>query len=285
MPTYKIQVLNNFKPDWNQTDETQADYIKNKPTLGTLAEKDSEIYIGSGEMPEGYVLQIDPEGTASTIPTKTSELENDSGFITAIDLPTKTSQLINDSGFITLKDLPNPELPSVTEADNGKVLRVVNGVWSKDEIPAVSGGSVIGEFELIEEILIGESIAEFKRDVEPDGTPYDFKWIYIYLYSPNTNAAHGGRFYLYNDSGKNLFSPSVAFTNGNDYMAIGVADMFGGCSQNAFFISMARENVSTINSSMNMMFDEHITKINFKIPTNESVLMKDDIIKIYGVRW
>ena len=27
----------------------------------------NEIYIGSGEMPEGYVLQIDPEGTADTM--------------------------------------------------------------------------------------------------------------------------------------------------------------------------------------------------------------------------
>ena len=79
-----------------------------------------EIYIGSGEMPEGYVLQIDPEGTADTIPTK-------------------TSQLINDSGFITVGDLPNPELPSVTEADNGKVLRVVNGVWAAATIPNAEG--------------------------------------------------------------------------------------------------------------------------------------------------
>lgn len=117
-----------------------------------------EIYIGSGEMPEGYVLQIDPEGTADSIPTKTSELENDSGFITASELPTKTSQLVNDSGFttasdlptktsqlendsgfITVGDLPNPELPSVTEADNGKVLRVVNGVWAAVAIPNAEG--------------------------------------------------------------------------------------------------------------------------------------------------
>ena len=37
-----------------------------------------------------------------TVPTKTSELENDSGFITSSDIPTiptKTSQLTNDSGF------------------------------------------------------------------------------------------------------------------------------------------------------------------------------------------
>jgi hypothetical protein len=27
-------------PDWNQTDESKADYIKNKPTLGALAAKD-----------------------------------------------------------------------------------------------------------------------------------------------------------------------------------------------------------------------------------------------------
>lgn len=86
-----------------------------------------EIYIGSGDMPEGYVLQIDPEGTADTIPTK-------------------TSQLINDSGFITVKDLPNPELPSVTEADNGKVLRVINGVWAADTIPDNSE-QVIAELE------------------------------------------------------------------------------------------------------------------------------------------
>lgn len=38
------------------------------------------------------------------IPTKTSELENDSGFITIEDVPTKTSQLENDSGFLDGED-------------------------------------------------------------------------------------------------------------------------------------------------------------------------------------
>lgn len=39
--------------------------------------------------------------SASSIPTKTSELKNDSGFITSDAVPTKTSELTNDSGFIT----------------------------------------------------------------------------------------------------------------------------------------------------------------------------------------
>ena len=36
-----------------------------------------------------------------TVPTATSELTNDSGFITSATIPTRTSDLINDSGFIT----------------------------------------------------------------------------------------------------------------------------------------------------------------------------------------
>lgn len=52
---------------------------------------------------------------APAIPTKTSELENDSGFITdaalddyakTADIPTKVSQLDNDSGYITAEQAP-----------------------------------------------------------------------------------------------------------------------------------------------------------------------------------
>ena len=39
------------------------------------------------------------------IPTKTSDLTNDSGFITSANVPTKTSQLTNDSNFATTSDV------------------------------------------------------------------------------------------------------------------------------------------------------------------------------------
>lgn len=54
---------------------------------------------------------------ASTpIPSKTSDLTNDSGFITSADVPSKTSDLTNDSGFITkaVNDLVNYYLKSET---------------------------------------------------------------------------------------------------------------------------------------------------------------------------
>lgn len=61
--------------------------------------------------------------TEADIPTKTSDLENDSGFITEADVPTKTSDLENDSGFITIEDVPATSLDfSLTEKKVGKWL-------------------------------------------------------------------------------------------------------------------------------------------------------------------
>lgn len=57
-------------------------------------------------VPNVPVTSVNGQTGAVTIavPTKTSQLQNDSGFITASDIPTiptKTSQLTNDSGFVT----------------------------------------------------------------------------------------------------------------------------------------------------------------------------------------
>lgn len=41
-----------------------------------------------------------------SIPTTTSELTNDSGFITNASIPTRTSQLVNDSGFVNSQNIP-----------------------------------------------------------------------------------------------------------------------------------------------------------------------------------
>lgn len=49
---------------------------------------------------------LDAKADTSDIPTKTSELINDSGFLTEANIPTKTSDLINDSGFITEANIP-----------------------------------------------------------------------------------------------------------------------------------------------------------------------------------
>jgi len=89
--------------DWSETDTTSMSYILHKPTLSTVATSGS--YNDLSNTP--------------TIPTKTSDLTNDSGFVVGSNLatvattgdyddlldkptiPSKTSDLTNDSGFLT----------------------------------------------------------------------------------------------------------------------------------------------------------------------------------------
>ena len=92
--------------DWNQTDSTQKDYIKNKPMIPT---KTSQLTNDSG-----FLISSDIK---PMIPTKTSQLTNDSGFLISSDIkpmiPTKTSQLTNDSGFLISSDI-KPMIPTKT---------------------------------------------------------------------------------------------------------------------------------------------------------------------------
>ena len=163
-------------------------------------------YIGLFDEKEDIVTKEKLEAVEAAIPTKTSQLDNDSGFITSapvtsvntktgavtlsasdvgaqptitvngiimgdgagnlseqetvaaelVDLPTvptKVSELTNDSGYITAAQAPVQsvngktgavtvhEVPAVTTADNGKFLRVVSGAWAAVEIANANGGS------------------------------------------------------------------------------------------------------------------------------------------------
>lgn len=69
--------------------------------------------------------------TDADVPTKTSELDNDSGFITSADIPTKTSELDNDSGFITSEDIPTiPTSTSQLNNDSGFLTMLTTPVKS-----------------------------------------------------------------------------------------------------------------------------------------------------------
>ena len=111
--------------DWNSN--SGVSQILNKPTVynewfGTQQEYDAIVikdpdtvyHIAGG----GGGVQVQADWTETqvsspayirhkpTIPTATSDLTNDSGFVTSSDVPTATSDLTNDSGFITINDVP-----------------------------------------------------------------------------------------------------------------------------------------------------------------------------------
>ena len=90
----------NVQSDWDQTITTADDYIKNKPSLATVATSGS--YNDLSNKPtiptvNNATLTIQKNGT--TVKTFTA---NASANVTAnITVPTKTSDLTNDSGFLT----------------------------------------------------------------------------------------------------------------------------------------------------------------------------------------
>ena len=82
------------------------------PSTTTIPDKTSQLDNDSGYITNSALTDY---AKKTEIPTKTSELTNDSGYITntalepyakTADIPTKTSQLDNDSGYITANDVP-----------------------------------------------------------------------------------------------------------------------------------------------------------------------------------
>ena len=114
-----------------------AESITNLKTLkiNKLTEEQYQQALADGLINENEIYLTPAESTpeVTDIPTKTSELENDSGFITEDDLPsvpTKTSELENDSNFVTeddLKDIsvPVPTKTSELENDSGFITEIV----------------------------------------------------------------------------------------------------------------------------------------------------------------
>ena len=122
-------------------------------------------YIGLFDEKEDIVTKEKLEVVEAAIPTKTSQLDNDSGFITsapvtsvnaktgavtlsASDVSAIPSTLTGTVGQVLTKTADGQEwkdaakeLPAVTASDNGKFLRVVSGAWVAVEIANANGGS------------------------------------------------------------------------------------------------------------------------------------------------
>ena len=85
--------------------------------------------------------------SAGDIPTKTSQLQNDSGFVTSASVPTKTSQLQNDSGFITSSSLPTVNNGTLTIQQDGTTVGTFTANQSGNTtVNLTSGGGGEGTF-------------------------------------------------------------------------------------------------------------------------------------------
>ena len=93
-----------IQSDWNQTDNTQKDFIKNKPTI-PAAQVNADWNASSG------VAQILNKPTIPSEQVQSDWNQNDTNSKSYIrnkpTIPTRTSDLTNDSGFINLNNTNN----------------------------------------------------------------------------------------------------------------------------------------------------------------------------------
>lgn len=99
--------------------------LSSSDIVTTLAVISRNGTYNAGLMDNRFLTQYDLNGYAksSDIPTKTSQLTNDSGFANASDIPTKTSQLTNDSNFLT-------EIPIASDTKVGGIKVSTNSGYS-----------------------------------------------------------------------------------------------------------------------------------------------------------
>lgn len=107
----------------------------------------TDVQINGSSIVSNDVANIQVEGTynASTnkiatmseIPTKVSDLSNDTGFITSSSLPTKVSDLSNDSGFISSETDPVFSASAAAGIDSGDI-----STWNGKQDALVSGTNI-----------------------------------------------------------------------------------------------------------------------------------------------
>lgn len=105
------------RSDWEQTDKTKADFIRHKPTLGTIAEKDTVDKNDLALDVQSSLEQIDTKASVVTLTTAEYEALNDN------EINANTLYMLTDSE-------EESSVPNVTVEDNGKFLRVVDGAWA-----------------------------------------------------------------------------------------------------------------------------------------------------------
>lgn len=108
------------------------------PIAGCLTVDNSLSAISENPVQNKVVkAALDGKAATSDVPTKVSDLTNDSGFITSSSVPTKTSDITNDSGFITtaVNDLVNYYLKSET--------------YSKTEVDSIASAIKNSRFEVV----------------------------------------------------------------------------------------------------------------------------------------
>lgn len=119
------------KPNFNQTDPTKGDYIRNKPDFDGLKSrvKDVEDALGSINLEVDTTLSI--AGAAADANAVGDAIDQLSTLVGDTSVSQQITEAINDINGV----------PAPTTGDDGKFLRVVNGAATWASVPKAEEAS------------------------------------------------------------------------------------------------------------------------------------------------
>ena len=103
------------RSDWGQTDKAKADFIRNKPTLGTISAKDVVDKVDLASDVQSSLEQIDTKANVVTLSTNEYDALEKSG-----DINTNTLYVLTDT-----EDVFSP-IATVTQTDSGAVISITD---------------------------------------------------------------------------------------------------------------------------------------------------------------
>ncbi len=137
------------------------------------------------------------------------------------------------------------------------------------------------KFELIEEITLTEDTALIERTTEPNGTPYNFKYLILFIDTPSVSATRNVYFDV---NGNTVFRNGLIRTN-RTYSKNDITINFGVLNIVSVFGTSGSGAVTYNTYAPTGVFTDYIsiTKLNIYTSGTDTI-PTDSKIKIYGVR-
>ena len=202
----------NVQSDWNETDDTADGFIKNKPIIPSLSGYATETWVNE----QGFLTQhqdlsnyatkdeipnLDGYAKTSEIPTKVSELENDSNYLSSIPEEYVTEIELNAKGYLT----EHQDISNLVEKEDGKTLISTKDIsqiaQNKTDIETLNGtgeGSIEKKIadKLSEQTYLTKEIATADEVAAYTADPTTAKFNVIYLVK-DENATGADKYFEY----------------------------------------------------------------------------------------
>lgn len=161
--------------------------------------------------------------------------------------------------------------------------------WTSDEQAAARERiGIPGDYELIEEIICDGETLGFSREIEPDGTPYNFKSIYIELEIQPSHTYDSSIYFRAYDSNKTPIMYEGTKATSKTYASY----IFGGCFLYGGFYHgwIPNGNIAPSKDGGSILYRINKPELAIsgikKVYVNNNIepLIAGDKIRIYGVR-